>query len=750
MNSCAAAVAPAQETVDAAPLPPASGFQDLTAAEAAALVEQATTGMRWVSKWLVCGGKAKLYDEDPAPRVIAALAAANARFTDPEYDLSVLTTVQGRPASNGVVPDDQCDSRLRHKRDHHITDSIREEGADRIKSTDYKIHELAWNWGQSWDTAKLGGDHWKRICDTPSPLLFEAGGPTYHDVNQHLKDCWFLSKMGSMAYTMKHVLQTAFSPNHLTHHGCHSVRVCIDDRECYMLLDDYIPTSFEHQHSRPSHWAVHWPLLYEKTYAKLNGGLACLWNPRYRYIDTASYGNLIQVLGGLPRERCFGNLHKDHQELVNDLGECWSNDWVRMAGIDALDHQLSLLWSGSAAGKDLVFIRDQAHFQLKSHIWAWGPMSWLCGSAVRKDLVQSGKFTNSGCMGCISTPQVADPYHEEEGTEFFVGFESFGSMFDFLQCIGPVSQAFCTEPFRERQCKYARMLEQATQKAQSDPLPVMRMPAGTGSAAEEITIRNSKIELGWSRDRQGVQAAREALDKFYPLIEKNKFHQTKNSGGWFNTVAPNWDFPAPGYSACHTINKEINLNAGNSVVTKTCNFEPVSMISGDPAGGWDLGDHYVLTSVTINRVVDCWDGEEDVTTRPEGKGMASEWQREKPAVKAARVDAAAGSTEALLYPELTQTICEFSCPDRGGNLYNVKDTKHYWNEVRKIHYSVLAETCEFDPPVRARYVSLTILDAWDPDKHRTQEYRKNANFDSVMWKGVKYDASVAPPSTPGA
>jgi hypothetical protein len=26
----------------------------------------------------------------------------------------------------------------------------------------------------------------KRICDTPSPVLFEAGGPTYHDVNQHL------------------------------------------------------------------------------------------------------------------------------------------------------------------------------------------------------------------------------------------------------------------------------------------------------------------------------------------------------------------------------------------------------------------------------------------------------------------------------------------------------------------------------------------------------------------------------------
>ena len=81
-------------------------------------------------------------------------------------------------------------------------------------------------------------------------------------------------------------------------------------------------------------------------------------------------------------------------------------------------------------------------------------------------------------------------------------------------------------------------------------------------------------------------------------------------------------------------------------------------------------------------------------------------------------------------------------------MYNVKDTKHYWNEVRKIHYSVLAETCEFDPPVRARYVSLTILDAWDPDTHRTQEYRKNAIFDSVMWKGVKYDASAATSAVP--
>ena len=138
----------------------------------------------------------------------------------------------------------------------------------------------------------------------------------------------------------------------------------------------------------------------------------------------------------------------------------------------------------------------------------------------------------------------------------------------------------------------------------------------------------------------------------------------------------------------------------------------------------------IVTEVTIYRAVDRWEGnEEHDTVRPkDAPPFPENFQKTHPHVKSLRVDAAPGCAEALHYQELTTRICDFECPDRWGDKYNENDTQMRYNIPLKRHERVYAETHVFDPPFRARYVSLAVLDTWDVDELRLNNWTKTAFF----------------------
>eukprot|EP01064_Diplonema_japonicum_P010265 TRINITY_DN17579_c0_g1_i1.p1 TRINITY_DN17579_c0_g1~~TRINITY_DN17579_c0_g1_i1.p1 ORF type:complete len:643 (+),score=127.56 TRINITY_DN17579_c0_g1_i1:65-1930(+) len=117
---------------------------------------------------------------------------------------------------------------------------------------------------------------WKRASDLFwEPSLFKDG-VNPDDVQQGgLGDCWLLSAVSALS---KHTdLTSIFHPPCFNPYGVYSVRFIIDNKERYVVVDDYVPAD---QYERPSFSHSEngeiWVMILEKAYAKLHGNYQVL------------------------------------------------------------------------------------------------------------------------------------------------------------------------------------------------------------------------------------------------------------------------------------------------------------------------------------------------------------------------------------------------------------------------------------------------------------------------------------------
>lgn len=171
-------------------------------------------------------------------------------------------------------------------------------------------------------------------------------------------------------------------------------------------------------------------------------------------------------------------------------------------------------------------------------------------------------------------------------------------------------------------------------------------------------------------------------------------------------------------------------------------------MAGDPAGGWDLGDTYVISELSLHTCVN-WAHlkEADAPSDPDRSYWeqsnrtalhSDETQANVPTVRTVRVYAASGSAEALLYQELRTFIGEFEFESSVGEHHDRSTLKEYYTERRKRWYIIHEDTVVFDPPFRARYVSVEVVDIHDTDEKRLEGWTKEGPLEAVFWKGARW------------
>ena len=372
------------------------GIRDLTASEAKELVEEATKGMEYFTKPTLAGGKGRFYYEDPSAKILAALVKANARYTDYEFDVSVLTTVQGRPAVPGIIPDDTCDPILLRRRDHIIAHPQASESDTNVRANNERD---AWDL-QSWWPNDAKRHFWIRVSSLGAGGVICGPDVSHNGMVQHGDTCDITAKIAAIAYSAPETIRTMFSPPKLTHYGMHTVRLCVDDRECYLIMDDYVVrdiksvyyTSKGHAREKGEHWEG----FIMKAMAKFHAGTAWNVNRYYRYnineCGEHRFGPFTSLLLGLKDFYVFkeGDMKIKHKEedpmggpsytwtevslekfheSNEKFNHCWSQDYIRYCtndgkgGINNLGggaHEFSILWSGKikigkcSAGRECI------------------------------------------------------------------------------------------------------------------------------------------------------------------------------------------------------------------------------------------------------------------------------------------------------------------------------------------------------------------------------------------------------------
>lgn len=122
---------------------------------------------------------------------------------------------------------------------------------------------------------KMKQYEWMRITDIyPTPHLFQGGIET-SDINQgELGDCYLLVVLGAAAYDQQ-AIEARFYHKELNSVGAILVKMFVNGKEQWILIDDYIPTKY----GKPAFVSSIdegevWPCLLEKAWAKLHGTYA--------------------------------------------------------------------------------------------------------------------------------------------------------------------------------------------------------------------------------------------------------------------------------------------------------------------------------------------------------------------------------------------------------------------------------------------------------------------------------------------
>ena len=293
-----------------------------------------------------------LYLEDPQPAVAAACAAKGAKFIDDEFDLSaeqehefacVGRAEQGtfdkapgltrthRPCVCGqtiatrerLVADGQDpDAPAKCLNTLECGEIVSWRGCPGLFwSTDLANADWDWRGDANWIKWALptgaptgaGDESWGWMEASRIEALRLSDAASFHedleprclfddsvnaaDINQgSIGNCWLCAIFASFAATLPQTLRGLFSPAAISECGAYSVKLTINGKPRYILVDDYIicregsdvaecyggpgkkgaPLSV---HSKNEHEA--WPRLLEKVFAKLSG--------RHAYLSTHTF-----------------------------------------------------------------------------------------------------------------------------------------------------------------------------------------------------------------------------------------------------------------------------------------------------------------------------------------------------------------------------------------------------------------------------------------------------------------------------
>jgi len=121
---------------------------------------------------------------------------------------------------------------------------------------------------------KLGGNvhgvHYHAMPQNNTDVLFDHN-ISISDISQRgLPNCHLLSELGAGVELHKAEMASIFSPPYLTPSGCHSLRLTIDDRMCFVLLDTVLLAGLGCING--ANRREIWPTLLEKGLAKMCNG----------------------------------------------------------------------------------------------------------------------------------------------------------------------------------------------------------------------------------------------------------------------------------------------------------------------------------------------------------------------------------------------------------------------------------------------------------------------------------------------
>lgn len=173
------------------------------------------------------------------------------------------------------------------------------------------------NWASFQDVSKRMHRHFE---------VMAGKGPEYHDVGQgELGTCYFLAALASIAHSDPKVIEKMFVRRDKWAHNVYTTRWLLDGKEAHVQVNNKVP-AYHGQRPyfvQPSETGEWWPVILEKTWAKIFGN--------YKAVEGGMWENAVQAITMAP---VVGYSHKDHSasEIFDRLAEATRRGWPMGAG----------------------------------------------------------------------------------------------------------------------------------------------------------------------------------------------------------------------------------------------------------------------------------------------------------------------------------------------------------------------------------------------------------------------------------